>query len=168
MAAGEGVAVPSARGLGRDVGERRSFIRKAAGESNARLAFWWVELTCLGIRDPYPYKYRMKAEKKITVMLPEELLDRALKASGEGITPTLRKGLELVAAQDVYKELLKLKGKLEGIESAIDGLSDCAELHRRGCPLDFRRSGLPPFLEVRLEDRLTSPYRVWLMAKTRD
>ena len=54
----------------------------------------------------------MKAEKKVTVMLPEELLDRALKASGEGITPTLRKGLELIAARDAYSSLLKLKGKL--------------------------------------------------------
>lgn len=55
----------------------------------------------------------MKAEKKITVMLPEDLLARALKASGEGITPTLRKGLELVAAKDTYKRLLKLKGKFD-------------------------------------------------------
>jgi hypothetical protein len=55
----------------------------------------------------------MRSEKKITVMLPEELLERALKASGEGITPTLRKGLELVAAKDVYKGLLKLKGKFD-------------------------------------------------------
>ncbi len=55
----------------------------------------------------------MKLEKKITVMLPEDLLDRALKASGEGITPTLRRGLELVAAKDVYKGLLKLKGKFD-------------------------------------------------------
>lgn len=55
----------------------------------------------------------MKSEKKITVMLPEDLLERALKASGEGITPTLRKGLELVAAKDVYKGLLKLKGKFD-------------------------------------------------------
>ena len=55
----------------------------------------------------------MKPERKITVMLPEKLLARALKASGEGITPTLRKGLELVAAGDAYKGLLKLKGKFD-------------------------------------------------------
>jgi len=55
----------------------------------------------------------MKPEKKITVMLPEDLLDRALKASGEGIAATLRKGLELVAARDIYKRLLKLKGKFD-------------------------------------------------------
>lgn len=55
----------------------------------------------------------MKSEKKVTVMLPEELLNRALKASGEGITPTLRKGLELVAAKEAYKSLLRLKGKFD-------------------------------------------------------
>lgn len=55
----------------------------------------------------------MGAERKITIMLPEDLLERALKASGEGITPTLRKGLELVAAKDTYGRLLKLKGKFD-------------------------------------------------------
>jgi len=65
------------------------------------------------IRYIYWYKYRMSAERKITIMLPTELLERALKASGEGITPTLRKGLELVAAKETYQHLLKLKGKFD-------------------------------------------------------
>lgn len=52
-------------------------------------------------------------EKKITVMLPEKLLARAMKASGEGITPTLRKSLELLAAKDAYRGLLALKGKFD-------------------------------------------------------
>ena len=55
----------------------------------------------------------MSAEKKITAMLPNDLLKRALKASGEGITPTLRRGLELVAAKDTYLHLLKLRGKFD-------------------------------------------------------
>ncbi len=55
----------------------------------------------------------MSAERKVTIMLPEDLLERALKASGEGITPTLRRGLELVAAKDTYQRLLKLKGKFD-------------------------------------------------------
>ena len=46
-------------------------------------------------------------------MLPEELIERALEATGEGLTPTLRKGLELVAAKDSYRALLKLKGKFD-------------------------------------------------------
>lgn len=67
----------------------------------------------IDIRYIYRYKILMKAERKITVMLPEDLLERALKASGEGITRTLRKGLELVAAKDSYERLLKLKGKFD-------------------------------------------------------
>ena len=55
----------------------------------------------------------MKLERKITVMLPDDLLKRALKASGEGLTSTLRKGLELIAAKDAYKGLLNLKGKVD-------------------------------------------------------
>lgn len=55
----------------------------------------------------------MKSEKKVTVMLPKALLARALKVSGLGITPTLRRGLELVAAKESYQELLKLKGKFD-------------------------------------------------------
>jgi hypothetical protein len=55
----------------------------------------------------------MSAERKVTIMLPEKLLERALKASGEGITPTLRRGLELVAAKSTYQRLLKLKGKFD-------------------------------------------------------
>ncbi len=55
----------------------------------------------------------MKSERKITVLLPEELIKKAMQASGEGMTQTLRRGLELVAAKSVYKDLLKLKGKLD-------------------------------------------------------
>lgn len=48
--------------------------------------------------------------KKVTVMLPEDLLKRATKASGLGVTPTIRKGLESIAGLDPYEELLKLRG----------------------------------------------------------
>ncbi len=63
---------------------------------------------------PYGTLYGMsKTERKITVMLPEDLIKLALKASGEGLTPTLRQGLELVAATGAYKGLIKLKGKFD-------------------------------------------------------
>jgi hypothetical protein len=55
----------------------------------------------------------MKTERKVTVMLPEALVQKAMKASGEGLTPTLRRGLELVAAKEAYRGLLKLKGKFD-------------------------------------------------------
>lgn len=58
-------------------------------------------------------KNKAKKNKKITVLLPEELLMRATKASGSGVTQTLRQGLELVAAKEVYDSLLKMKGKFD-------------------------------------------------------
>ncbi len=54
----------------------------------------------------------MEAAKKITVQLPEKLLKKALTATGKGITPTIRQGLELVAASKVYAKLRSLKGKV--------------------------------------------------------
>ena len=36
--------------------------------------------------------------KKLTLQVPDDLLTRATQATGEGITPTIRRGLELVAA----------------------------------------------------------------------
>jgi hypothetical protein len=55
----------------------------------------------------------MKAQRKITVLLPEDLLEKAQKASKTGITPTIRQGLELVAARTVYKSLAALRGKIK-------------------------------------------------------
>jgi hypothetical protein len=67
----------------------------------------------------------MKAERKITANLPEALLEKAMEATGEGLTPTLRRGLELVAAQTVYENLLKTKGKYpKGIEIHLEESRD--------------------------------------------
>jgi hypothetical protein len=52
------------------------------------------------------------ARRKITVELPEELIERALRASGAGVTATIRRGLELVAAGRAYEDLKALRGKL--------------------------------------------------------
>ena len=54
-----------------------------------------------------------RKDRKVTVVLPEDLIEQALAASGDGLTPTLRQGLALVAAQGAYKKLLKLKGKFD-------------------------------------------------------
>jgi len=40
----------------------------------------------------------METARKITVEVPTDLLDKAQKASGTGITQTVRTGLQLVAA----------------------------------------------------------------------
>lgn len=52
----------------------------------------------------------MTGKRKITLEVPEALLDRALVASGEGLTQTVRRGLELVAAGRAYDELRSLRG----------------------------------------------------------
>jgi len=54
----------------------------------------------------------MMRTRKITVEVPEELLDKAQKASGEGITQTVRAGLRLVAASRAYARLRQLRGKV--------------------------------------------------------
>jgi len=54
----------------------------------------------------------MQAARKVTVEVPAELLTRAQKASGAGITKTIRTGLELVAAGRAYERLLRLQGKV--------------------------------------------------------
>jgi len=54
----------------------------------------------------------MPAARKITVEIPAALLSKAQKASGAGITQTIRTGLELVAAGRAYKRLLQLQGKV--------------------------------------------------------
>jgi hypothetical protein len=51
--------------------------------------------------------------KKLTILVPQDLLRRAQRATKAGATPTVRKGLELLAAQDVYDRLLALEGKVK-------------------------------------------------------
>ncbi|MHB8503024.1 MAG: hypothetical protein ACYDCG_11395 [Candidatus Acidiferrales bacterium] len=54
----------------------------------------------------------MGTARKITVEIPEQLLEKAQKASGTGITQTVRTGLQLVAASRAYDRLLRLQGKV--------------------------------------------------------
>lgn len=54
----------------------------------------------------------MRAARKITVEVPAELLSKAQKASGTGVTQTIRAGLELVAAGRAYDRLLQFQGKV--------------------------------------------------------
>ena len=55
----------------------------------------------------------MATARKITVEVPVDHLEKAQKASGSGVTQTVRKGLELVAASDTYDKLRKLRGKVQ-------------------------------------------------------
>jgi hypothetical protein len=54
----------------------------------------------------------METTRKITVEVPRELLAKAQRASGTGITQTVRTGLQLVAASRTYARLRRLRGKV--------------------------------------------------------
>ena len=54
----------------------------------------------------------MSVARKITVHVPQDLLEKAQKSTGQGITETIRRGLQLVAASDAYKKLRALRGKV--------------------------------------------------------
>jgi hypothetical protein len=55
----------------------------------------------------------METGRKITVEIPRELLAKAQRASGAGITQTVRTGLQLVAASRAYARLRQLRGKVQ-------------------------------------------------------
>jgi len=55
----------------------------------------------------------MDTLKKVTVMLAADLLARATSATGKGITPTIREGLEAVALSRSYAALRRLRGKVK-------------------------------------------------------
>ena len=50
--------------------------------------------------------------QKVTILLPRELVKRATKATGQGLTPTIRLGLEAVARGAAYDGLRRLRGKV--------------------------------------------------------
>ena len=62
-----------------------------------------LNMVCLGV---------MKTARKITIEVPPELLEKAQRASGSGITQTVRTGLQLVAASHAYARLRQLRGKV--------------------------------------------------------
>jgi len=55
----------------------------------------------------------MAATQKITVEVPSDLLERAQKATGEGVTSTVREGLRALASRHVQRELTNLRGKVK-------------------------------------------------------
>ena len=51
--------------------------------------------------------------RKLTVLVPDDLLRKATEATREGITPTVRMGLKLLAARRAYDRLLEHQGKVK-------------------------------------------------------
>ncbi|MGC2420843.1 MAG: hypothetical protein WA405_04240 [Candidatus Acidiferrales bacterium] len=54
----------------------------------------------------------MDRPRKITVRISPDLLENAQRATGAGITQTVRAGLQLVAASRTYARLRQLRGKV--------------------------------------------------------
>lgn len=54
----------------------------------------------------------MATVQKVTIEIPRQLLRRAQRSTGEGVTATVRRGLELVAARGAYEGLRALRGKV--------------------------------------------------------
>ena len=55
----------------------------------------------------------MEQIRKITVHVPVDLLADAQKETGEGVTETVRQGLELLKRAHAYRELAKMRGKIK-------------------------------------------------------
>lgn len=66
----------------------------------------------------------MQTARKITVEIPADLLEKAQRASGAGITQTIRTGLTLLAASQAYTRLRQLRGKVRFTRSLADLKAD--------------------------------------------
>lgn len=66
----------------------------------------------------------MAAARKITVEIPEALLEKAQQASGTGVTQTVRAGLQLLAASRAYTQLRQLRGKVRVSRTAAELKAD--------------------------------------------
>lgn len=66
----------------------------------------------------------MRTARKITIEVPPELLEKAQKASGSGVTQTVRTGLQLVAASETYARLRQLRGKVRFSKTLAELKSD--------------------------------------------
>jgi len=66
----------------------------------------------------------VEAARKVTVELPRELLEKAQKASGTGVTQTIRTGLQLVAASHAYAQLRRMRGRVRFSRTVADLKAD--------------------------------------------
>jgi hypothetical protein len=79
---------------------------------------------------------RMSEMRKITAFVPAELLSSAQAYTGEGITETLRRGLEKLAHQAFYDRLKALKGKVKFDDFDLDDLRHDREFDEHGNVID--------------------------------
>jgi hypothetical protein len=62
----------------------------------------------------------MERARKITVEISPDLLQKAQRVSGAGITETVHTGLQLVAASHTYAKLRGFRGKVRFSRSSAD------------------------------------------------
>lgn len=62
--------------------------------------------------------------RKITIEVPEDLLEKAQQATGTGVTQTVRAGLQLLAASQAYDRLRGLRGKVKFSRTAAELKTD--------------------------------------------
>jgi hypothetical protein len=55
----------------------------------------------------------MEDTRKITVHVPADLLAEAQRETGEGVTETVRRGLEMLRRAHAYRQAAKLRGKIK-------------------------------------------------------
>ena len=73
----------------------------------------------------------MTEMKKITAFVPASLLASAQEETGEGISETLRIGLQKLALQRFYRGMRELRGKVQ-IDIDIDALREDKEYDGSG------------------------------------
>ncbi len=54
-----------------------------------------------------------KKLRKVTMVLPDDLLKGALESTGDSLASTVRQGLELLRARVAYEKLRALRGKVK-------------------------------------------------------
>jgi len=65
----------------------------------------------------------MEKTRRITVRVPSGILEKAQRASGAGITETVRMGLRLLAEAQTYAQLRKLRGTVR-FSRTVEELKD--------------------------------------------
>ena len=50
--------------------------------------------------------------RKVTLVLPDDLLNEAQRQTGQGITPTVREGLRLLTRKRAYESVRGYRGKV--------------------------------------------------------
>ena len=78
----------------------------------------------------------MSEMRKITVFVPAKLLASAQDYTSEGVTETVRRGLEKLARQAFYEHLKALKGKVSFDDFDLEELRRDREFDENGNVID--------------------------------